>query len=113
MTTSDPTLLSVAQMSVAMMARRLSPVDVVDGFLRRIEIHEPRLKAFVAVHGDDARLAAEAADRAIRAVRSHTNTNARPPSASALSLKRRPELEMSLSSAATFTARESTRLPLR
>jgi aspartyl-tRNA(Asn)/glutamyl-tRNA(Gln) amidotransferase subunit A len=48
-------------------ARRLSPVDLVDEFLVRIERLEPRLHAFVSVNAANARLAAEAADKAIRA----------------------------------------------
>ncbi len=47
-------------------ARRLSPVDVVDAFLKRIGTFEPKLQSFVAVYGMDARLAAEGADKAIR-----------------------------------------------
>ncbi len=41
-------------------------MDVVDAFLARIARLEPMLQAFVAVYGADARLAAEAADKAIR-----------------------------------------------
>jgi aspartyl-tRNA(Asn)/glutamyl-tRNA(Gln) amidotransferase subunit A len=48
-------------------ARRLSPVDLVDECLARIERLEPRLHAFVSVNTANARLAAEAADKAIRA----------------------------------------------
>lgn len=47
-------------------ARRISPVEVVDALLRRIDRLEPKLQAFVAVYGMDARLAAEGADKAIR-----------------------------------------------
>ena len=47
-------------------ARRLSPVDLVDEYLNRIERLEPRLQAFVSVNAANARLAAEAADKAIR-----------------------------------------------
>jgi aspartyl-tRNA(Asn)/glutamyl-tRNA(Gln) amidotransferase subunit A len=45
---------------------RLSPVDLVDALLERIRAGEPRLHAFVEVYAQDARLAAEAADKAIR-----------------------------------------------
>jgi aspartyl-tRNA(Asn)/glutamyl-tRNA(Gln) amidotransferase subunit A len=48
-------------------ARRLSPVDLVDECLARIERLEPKLRAFVSVNAANARLAAEAADKAIRA----------------------------------------------
>ena len=47
-------------------ARRLSPVDLVDEYLARIERLEPKLHAFVSVNAARARLAAEAADKAIR-----------------------------------------------
>lgn len=59
--------LSVAALSKGIAERRFSPVDVAEAFLARIEALEPRLKAFVHVHGAEARLAAEAADKAIRA----------------------------------------------
>ena len=48
-------------------ARRLSPVDLVEECLARIERLEPRLHAFVSVNAAKARLAAEAAEKAIRA----------------------------------------------
>ena len=47
-------------------ARRLSPVDLVDEYLARIEQHDPTLHAFVSVNVANARLAAEAAEKAIR-----------------------------------------------
>lgn len=59
--------LSVSELSAGLTARRFSPVDVVDAHLARITALEPRLKAFVEVHAAEARLAAEAADKARRA----------------------------------------------
>ncbi|MDB5362629.1 MAG: amidase [Rhodospirillales bacterium] len=47
-------------------AQRLSPVDLVDALLARIATHDPKLHAFVDVYAKEARLAAEAADKAIR-----------------------------------------------
>jgi aspartyl-tRNA(Asn)/glutamyl-tRNA(Gln) amidotransferase subunit A len=47
-------------------ARRLSPVDLVEALLTRIATHDPKLHAFVEVYAEEARLAAEAADKAIR-----------------------------------------------
>jgi aspartyl-tRNA(Asn)/glutamyl-tRNA(Gln) amidotransferase subunit A len=47
-------------------ARRLSPVDLIDALLERIHEADPKLHAFVEVYAEDARLAAEAADKAIR-----------------------------------------------
>src|SRR5579872_3638362 len=63
---SDPTLMSAHELAAAFAARRLSPVEVVDALLARIARLEPRLHAFVEVYADEARLAAEAADKAIR-----------------------------------------------
>ena len=66
-TSSDLTSLSAQALSQQISARRLSPVDVVDAYLTRIEAKDPKLQAFIEVYGDDARLAAEAAHKAIRA----------------------------------------------
>jgi aspartyl-tRNA(Asn)/glutamyl-tRNA(Gln) amidotransferase subunit A len=62
----DPTFLPVAEQAAAIRARRLSPVELVERYLERIRAHDDKLHAFVAVYGDDARQAAEAAERAIR-----------------------------------------------
>ena len=45
---------------------RLSPVDLVEALLARIQRQDQKLHAFVEVYADEARLAAEAADKAIR-----------------------------------------------
>jgi len=66
MTKADPTLLPVHKLSAEIQAKRLSPVALVDGYLARIAAREPKLQAFVEVYADDARLAAEAADKAMR-----------------------------------------------
>jgi aspartyl-tRNA(Asn)/glutamyl-tRNA(Gln) amidotransferase subunit A len=58
--------LTVHALSSGIAARRFSPVDVVEACLARIAALEPRLHAFVHVHAAEARLAAEAADKAIR-----------------------------------------------
>ncbi len=63
---TDPSYLSASQLAADIAARRLSPVDIVEGLLARIEKYDPKLHAFVDVYGDDARLAAEGADKAIR-----------------------------------------------
>jgi aspartyl-tRNA(Asn)/glutamyl-tRNA(Gln) amidotransferase subunit A len=65
-TSSDLPSLSAQALSQQISARRLSPVDVIDAYLKRIEAKEPKLQAFVDVYGSDARLAAEAAHKAIR-----------------------------------------------
>jgi aspartyl-tRNA(Asn)/glutamyl-tRNA(Gln) amidotransferase subunit A len=63
----DPVWATIAELSRAFAERTLSPVDVVDALLERIRKRNTALHAFIAVHEDDARLAADAADRAIRA----------------------------------------------
>ena len=67
MGTIDPVWATVAELSRAFQARTLSPVDVVEALLGRIRRRNPALHAYIAVYEADARLAAEAADRAIRA----------------------------------------------
>jgi aspartyl-tRNA(Asn)/glutamyl-tRNA(Gln) amidotransferase subunit A len=66
MPSADPSLLSATELSAAISSRRLSPVEVTDAFLARIAAQDQQLHAFIAVYDDDARLAAEAADKAIR-----------------------------------------------
>ena len=66
METSDPTTLPAHTLATAIAARRLSPVDIVDALLERIRAIDPELHSFVEVYADDARLAAEAADKALR-----------------------------------------------
>jgi aspartyl-tRNA(Asn)/glutamyl-tRNA(Gln) amidotransferase subunit A len=66
MTTVDPVWATVAELSRAYQARTLSPVDAVDALMKRIARRNPSLHAYIAVYEADARMAAEAADRAIR-----------------------------------------------
>jgi aspartyl-tRNA(Asn)/glutamyl-tRNA(Gln) amidotransferase subunit A len=63
---NDPALLPAHTMSAEIAALRLSPVDLVEAALERIAANDAKLHAFVEVYGKDARLAAEAADKAIR-----------------------------------------------
>jgi aspartyl-tRNA(Asn)/glutamyl-tRNA(Gln) amidotransferase subunit A len=63
---NDPLLAPAHVLSQEIAARRLSPVDLIDALLARIATHDPKLHAFVEVHAPQARLAAEAADQAIR-----------------------------------------------
>lgn len=63
---TELTDLSVQALSQRLGKRSVSPVDVVDACLQRIARLEPKLKAFTEVYDKDARLAAEAADKAIR-----------------------------------------------
>jgi len=67
MTRIDPVWATVAELSRAFGARTLSPVDALEALLERIRRRDPALHAYIAVYEADARLAAEAADRAIRA----------------------------------------------
>ena len=60
---TSSTSLPVHAMAAEIAARRLSPVDLVDEYLTRIERLEPKLHAFVSVNAANARLAAEAADQ--------------------------------------------------
>jgi aspartyl-tRNA(Asn)/glutamyl-tRNA(Gln) amidotransferase subunit A len=67
MTRIDPVWATVTELSRAFGARTLSPVDAVEALLERIRRRGRELHAYIAVYEGDARLAAEAADRAIRA----------------------------------------------
>src|SRR3954463_15054360 len=64
---TDPCFLPAHVLAAGNAARRLSPVDVVEAMLARIAAHDPKLHAFIDVYAEDARLAAEAAEKAIRA----------------------------------------------
>src|SRR4051795_2921059 len=64
---TDPCFLPAHILAAGIAARRLSPVDVVEAMLARIAAYDPKLHAFIDVYAEDARLAAEAAEKAIRA----------------------------------------------
>jgi aspartyl-tRNA(Asn)/glutamyl-tRNA(Gln) amidotransferase subunit A len=66
MTSIDPWLLSARQLSQNISQRKISSADVVSGFLDRNRKNGAKLNAFVDVFDQDAILAAEAADKAIR-----------------------------------------------
>jgi aspartyl-tRNA(Asn)/glutamyl-tRNA(Gln) amidotransferase subunit A len=66
LSSADPAALPVHALSAAIQARRLSPVELTERLLGRIERLDGKLHAFIALYGDDARLAAEAAEKAIR-----------------------------------------------
>jgi aspartyl-tRNA(Asn)/glutamyl-tRNA(Gln) amidotransferase subunit A len=63
---SDLTELPIHTLVAKIKSLDVSPVDVVDACLRRIARLDPKLQAFVEVYEAEARLAAEAADKAIR-----------------------------------------------
>jgi aspartyl-tRNA(Asn)/glutamyl-tRNA(Gln) amidotransferase subunit A len=57
--------VSATELAVLIRRRKVSPVEVVDDVLDRIERLNPQLNAFVTVTGDEARKAARAAERAV------------------------------------------------
>src|SRR2546430_13904264 len=63
---TDPSLLPAHILASEIASRRLSPVDLVDALLDRIRAEDQKLHAFVDIYREEARLAAEAADKAIR-----------------------------------------------
>src|SRR5207245_9645778 len=63
---TDPSFLPVHRLAKEIAARRLSPVTIVEALLARIAAHDAKLHTYIDVYADDARLAAEAADMAIR-----------------------------------------------
>jgi aspartyl-tRNA(Asn)/glutamyl-tRNA(Gln) amidotransferase subunit A len=64
---NGPSNLTLHELSAAIHTRRLSPVDLMEHLLQRIARLDGKLHAFVTVYADEARLAAESADKAIRA----------------------------------------------
>jgi aspartyl-tRNA(Asn)/glutamyl-tRNA(Gln) amidotransferase subunit A len=62
----DPSLSSATELSAAISSRKLSPIEVTEAFLSRIAAQDQQLHAYIDVYTDDAKLAAEAADKAIR-----------------------------------------------
>ena len=63
---ADPSLSTATELSAAISACKLSSVEATDAFLARIAAQDQQLHAFIDVYAEDARLAAEAADKAIR-----------------------------------------------
>ena len=64
--TTDLALLPLHTLATGLKSRSISPVDLVATCLERIARLDPKLHAFVEVYEVEARLAAEAADKAIR-----------------------------------------------
>src|SRR5918996_6104385 len=56
---------SAAELAARIRRRELSPVEVVDAFIARIEARNPSLNAFVYFGFDDARQRAREAERAL------------------------------------------------
>ena len=66
MTDLDLAFSPVHERAAAIQDGRLSPVDLIDDLLARIAAHDKKLHSYVTVYGADARLAAEASEKAIR-----------------------------------------------
>jgi len=62
----SPAFKTLVELSAAIAAGRVSPVDVMDDCLARIDRLDPKLQAFISIDRAAARLAAEGADRTIR-----------------------------------------------
>src|SRR5436190_5720268 len=63
--TDDLAFTSAAELAALIARRAVSPVEVVDGVLARIEKTQPVLNAFITVCAEDARAAARGAEAAI------------------------------------------------
>jgi len=59
---SDPCWLGALEMARAIAARRLSPVEIVQAHLTRIEQHDGKLRSYLAVFGESALAAARSAE---------------------------------------------------
>ena len=67
MSHTDLTHLPVHELSKLIQSRQLSPVDLMEASLKKIEQHDAKLHSFVEVYADDARRAARGAEAAIQA----------------------------------------------
>ena len=67
---SDPATLdfaTIAELAPLIEARALSPVELTEALLKRIERYEPKLHAFVALTAEHAMAAAQRAEQQITA----------------------------------------------
>jgi len=64
---SDPCLASAVELAKAIRTGERSPVDVVEAHLERIEARDGAINAYVTVTAEEARAAAEEAERAVEA----------------------------------------------
>ena len=65
MTSDELCWLSATDLAALIRRRKVSPVEVVEGVLDRIERLNPQVNAYVTVTADQARRAARAAERAL------------------------------------------------
>ena len=61
----EPSFVSATDLAAQICRREISPVEVIDGLIARIEAHNARTGAYVCVLAESARLAAQAAERAV------------------------------------------------
>src|SRR5919109_4596362 len=62
---TDPTWLSATEQAALIRSKKLSPLELVDALLARIDKLNPRINAFVLINADQARREAKAAERAV------------------------------------------------
>ena len=65
MNEADVCFLSAAELAQAIAAKRLSPIEVIEAFSRRIELVNPKLNAYCHLRLDEAREEARAAEAAV------------------------------------------------
>ena len=75
MTASDPCFLSVAEAASLIAAKRLSPVELVQAYLARIERLNDTLHAYVRLLPDEALAAARSAEAEIAAASASSGSN--------------------------------------
>ena len=63
---TDPAFMTLGALFQSIKSGSLTSVDIMDRYLARIEAYDEKLHAFVTVYKDEARLAAEGADKAIQ-----------------------------------------------
>jgi Asp-tRNA(Asn)/Glu-tRNA(Gln) amidotransferase A subunit family amidase len=71
MSSTDLCFTSATALATAIRTRQLSPVEIIDAVLARIEMLNPRLHAFLAVDAAGARAAARAAEAAVMRGEAH------------------------------------------
>src|SRR5262249_40157539 len=65
MSETDPTWLSATEQAALIRRRKISPLEIVDALLTRIDKINPRLNAYVLINADQSRRDAKAAERAL------------------------------------------------
>ena len=64
---TDTAFSTVTDLRDGFASGTLSPIAVMDRYLEQVAAHDEKLHAFVTVYADDARMAAEAAEKAQKA----------------------------------------------